>query len=307
MRCDLHVHTKHSGAVGLPLLRHIGRESYSEPAEVYWTTLRRGMDLVTITDHDAISGAMEIAHLPHVFVSEEVTCWLPGERRLHLGVFDLDMRQHVVIQSRSHDAEALFAYLAEQRLPFCVNHPFSPLTGVREPADLHLALEHAPMVEALNGMMPPTSNGLALAAATVAGRATVGGSDAHALASVARAYTEVPGARTCEAFLDGLRQGLTLARGRSGTYARLVGDIAIVFAGAARENWSRAGVSIGDLGRLAGVLALAPVLTLLPIIGLVNWLREETMARVHHARYAESLLERWPPPQEQQSDTAGAA
>src|SRR5262249_35716835 len=161
------------------------------------------------------------AHLPHVFISEEVTCWLPGGRRLHLGVFDIGPRQHEAIQARTGDAEALLAYLAEQRLPFCLNHPFSPLTGARQVADLHLAFERAASIEVLNGMMPGESNASARAAARVAGLASVGGSDAHAMPSVARAFTEVPGARTREAFLAGLRQGMTLPRGRSGTYARV--------------------------------------------------------------------------------------
>src|SRR5215472_6210169 len=98
MRCDLHVHSLYSGAVGLPLLRHLGRECYSEPMDVYWTALGRGMDLVTLTDHDTIEGALEVARLPHFFISEEVTCVLAGGRRLHLGVFDLNERRHERIQ-----------------------------------------------------------------------------------------------------------------------------------------------------------------------------------------------------------------
>lgn len=50
-------------------------------------------------------------------MGEEVTCVLPGGRELHLGVFDFQERQHHEIACRRHDAEALFAYLAEQRLP----------------------------------------------------------------------------------------------------------------------------------------------------------------------------------------------
>src|SRR5262249_58784329 len=140
-----------------------------------------------------------------------------------------------------------------------------------------------------SGRVPPESTASARAAAAAAGRAAVGGSDAHALPSVARAWTEVPGARTRDDFLDGLRQGRTLARGSSGTYARLVGDISTVFAGAVAENFALAGRSPGDLGRLAGTLALVPVLALLPLIGLVNLRRERSMARVHQGRYAKSL------------------
>ena len=34
MRCDLHVHSRHSGAATLPVLRHVARECYSEPRAV---------------------------------------------------------------------------------------------------------------------------------------------------------------------------------------------------------------------------------------------------------------------------------
>jgi predicted metal-dependent phosphoesterase TrpH len=289
MRCDLHVHSKHSGPVDLPLLRHLGRESYSEPLDVYWTALRRGMDLVTLSDHDTIDGALEIAHLPHVFISEEVTCALPGGRELHLGVWDIDERRHARLQEVCDDAEALFACLAEQSLPFCVNHPFSPLTGRREVADLHLAFVRAPAVEVVNGMMPRASNDCARAAARVAGRPGIGGSDAHVLFGVARAYTEVPGARTREEFLEGLRQGRTLARGRSGSYARLARAVAAVFSGALLENAGLAGRGLPELARFAGVLALLPVSFLAPALALYSYARERVMADVHYRRYRASL------------------
>jgi predicted metal-dependent phosphoesterase TrpH len=292
MRCDLHVHSKHSGAANLPLLRHLSRESYSEPVDVFRTARRRGMDLVTITDHDTIEGVLEIAHLPEVFVSEEVTCRLPTGTKLHLGVFDIDERDHPRFQALSDDAEALFAYLAERGLPFCVNHPFSPLTGRREAADLPFAFERGRAVETLNGMMPRTSNDHAGAAARAAARPAVGGSDAHTLASVARAFTEVPGARSRVEFVAGLRAGLTLPRGRAGSYARLTGDVAAVFVGALRANAAVAGRSLPDLGRFAGVAALAPVMLLMPVITAVNYARERTMADVHHRRYQASLTAR---------------
>jgi len=232
MRADLHVHSRHSGRASLPLLGRVAQECYAEPREVYETALRRGMDLVTLTDHDSIDGALEIAALPGTFMSEEVTCTLPGGRELHLGVFDLHERQHQQIARRRNDAEALFAYLAEQRLPVAANHLFSALTGRREVADLELALRHATHVETLNGALPAASNGWAKAAAIDASLPMVGGSDAHTLRGVATAWTIVPGAGTREDFLDGLGEGRTIPEGRSGTYARLTLAIADLVASA---------------------------------------------------------------------------
>jgi hypothetical protein len=44
-------------------------ECATPPEEVYALAKRRGMDFVTITDHDTIDGALEIADRPDVFVS----------------------------------------------------------------------------------------------------------------------------------------------------------------------------------------------------------------------------------------------
>src|SRR5260370_17014625 len=87
MRCDLHVHTRHSGMCTIPVLRRICRESYNDPDEVYETLKRRGMDLVTVTDHDSIDAAERLRRHPDFFLSEEVSCMTPSGPELHLGVY----------------------------------------------------------------------------------------------------------------------------------------------------------------------------------------------------------------------------
>src|SRR5207245_10370735 len=139
LRCDLHVHSRFAGPATLPLLRRICDESHSEPEAVYREARRRGMDLVTITDHDTIEGALAIAGRSDTFISEEVTAFLPNGNELHVGVYDVSAPQHEEITRRRRDMESLVAYLAEQRLPATLNHPFSALTGARETADLDVA------------------------------------------------------------------------------------------------------------------------------------------------------------------------
>jgi predicted metal-dependent phosphoesterase TrpH len=279
VRCDLHLQSRHSGPSDLGPLGLLTDESYSDPRAIYGEARRRGMDLVTLTDHDAISGVLEIAALPGTFVSEEVSCVLPGGRQLHVGVFDITEAQHETITRRRTDAEALFAFLAEERIPAAANHLFSALTGARVAADFHQALSGLPLVEARNGMMSEAVNTRAARAGSAAGRAAVGGSDAHTLASVARAYTVVPGARTREEFLDGLRRGFTLPAGCSGGYARLTADVARVAAGAYRGA-ARCGLrSPGAAARLAGLLAVLPLMPLLPLMTAAVFLHEQVFAR----------------------------
>src|SRR5262249_36917991 len=152
---------------------------------------RKGMDLVTLTDHDSIEGAERLRRYPDFFVSEEVTCTMPSGTQAHVAVYNLSERQHIEIQRRRNDLFSLLAYLSEARLFFGVNHVFSSLTGRRELEDFHWFEEYFPAFEVLNGQMPPLHNERARERAELYGKAAVGGSDAHALASVGTAYTEV--------------------------------------------------------------------------------------------------------------------
>jgi predicted metal-dependent phosphoesterase TrpH len=305
MRCDLHVHSWYSGRTEVPVLEHVGRECYSHPLDVHDRARRRGMDLVTLTDHDTIEGALSLAHLPDTFVSEEVTVLLDGGRRLHVNVFGLDGRQHEALQSRRRDFEAFLAFLAEERLPASVNHLFSALTGAREPGDLRLPLGRLPLIEALNGAMPKRHNEQARVVGYAAGMAPVGGSDAHSLAHVARAFTTVPGARTREEFLAGLRAGLTLPCGRSGSYARLTGEVARIFTAGYAETLR--GVVTGTAGavRVAASLALAPLLPLIPLVTLGVYAHERRFGTRHFLAFQEAFG--WPAPRSERPSALRAA
>ena len=115
MRCDLHVHTLHSGMCTIPLLRRVCRESYNQPLEVYEKLKRLGMDLVTITDHDSIGAVESLRSRPDFFLSEEVTCHLPSGGELHVGVYDIADRDHIELQRRRDDFESFRAYLERAR------------------------------------------------------------------------------------------------------------------------------------------------------------------------------------------------
>jgi predicted metal-dependent phosphoesterase TrpH len=247
------------------------------------------MDLVTLTDHDTIVGALDIADLPGTFVSEEATLDLPGQRKLHLGVFDVNEQQHARISRLRRDAEAFFAYCAEERIPVCLNHPFSNSTGRRQTADYHLALTHVTLIETRNGMMCETANRQAEWMAGVGGLPCAGGSDAHALATVGRAYTLVPGARDKAEFIDGLRRGLSIPRGRSGSYAKLTADVLRVLAGAYRDNASEALDSVFAARRLAVLLAASPGLPAVPLLTAVQSCRDRLFAWRQFRRFRSSV------------------
>ncbi|MBI2679461.1 MAG: PHP domain-containing protein [Candidatus Solibacter usitatus] len=260
MRCDLHVHTRHSGMCTVPVLNRICRESYNPPLAVYEILKRRGMDLVTVTDHDSIDAVEPLRSHPDFFLSEEVTCYTPSGTELHMAVYDIQERHHTELERRRFDLMSLIAYLNEQQLFFGINHVFSSLTGSRTHGDFALFNDHFPAFETLNGQMPAFCNQRAALLAERLGKPATGGSDAHTLAALGSTYTEVPGARTKSEFLDGLRRGQSRVHGESGEYWKL----------------TRAVLSIGRalMRDKAWTVMLAPLLAAVPAITLATWLND---------------------------------
>jgi predicted metal-dependent phosphoesterase TrpH len=265
MRCDLHVHTRHSGMCTVPVMRHICRESYNQPGAVYEKLKRAGMDLVTITDHDSIDAVEELRSKPDFFLSEEVTCTLPSGTELHMGVYDITERDHIELQRRRHDWESLFAWLYDHNLFFSANHVFSNLTGRRAAEDFTLFETAFPAVETRNGHMAARANHAASLLADRAARAEVGGSDAHAMASVGSAWTAVPGARTRLEYLNGLRAGQGRVRGESGSWLKLTRDVLAIGGEMVREN-----------PRTLPIVALG---WMVPLITLANYFSERAFVQ----------------------------
>src|SRR5262250_1321477 len=225
MRCDLHVHTTASGRCNTPFLNHFSKESYNDPAEVYARSKQRGMSIVTATDHDSIDAAEVLRKHPDFFLSEEVTVCMPSGTEMHLGVYDISEKDHAEIQRRRNDFIALLMYLTERRLFFSVNHVFSGLTGRRTREDFNWFASYVPAFEVRNGQMWPEANMRAVRLAKRLGKIGIAGSDSHTIAGVGLTYTEVPGVRTVEEFLAGLRAGRGIIHGVHGSYAKLTADV----------------------------------------------------------------------------------
>jgi predicted metal-dependent phosphoesterase TrpH len=271
MRCDLHVHSFYSGMCTDPLLDRVCRESYSDPDQVYAGLKQKGMDLVTLTDHDSIEGAESLRCHPDFFASEEVTCRMPSGTLVHIGVFDVSERQHFEIQRRRDDLISLLVYLTERRLLFTLNHGLSALTGRRALEDFAWFETYFPAMEIRNGQMPAGQNRQAEKLARRMGKAVTGGSDAHALYSIGTTYTEVPSARNKAEFLEGVRAGKAFVRGENGSYPKLTRDVFSIYVRMLRETPLK--------------LLLAPPALLIPVVTFVVLLQESLFAR----RWSERL------------------
>jgi predicted metal-dependent phosphoesterase TrpH len=259
----------------IPGFHRFCRESYNEPETVYQTLKRRGMDLVTVTDHDSIDAAEHLRRYPDFFLSEEVTCRTPSGTEIHVGVYGIQERHHIELQLRRDDVPRLAAYLREQQILFSINHVFSSLTGRRTELDFEMFEELFPAMETLNGHIPGANNRSAARLAKDWQKAAVGGSDAHTLGTLALTYTEVAGAGNAASYLEAVRHGRGQVVGASGSYAKLTQAVLGIGSSLVRERpWA---------------VVLTPLMLVVPLVTLVNYFCELGF----HARWSRAV---WPAP-----------
>jgi predicted metal-dependent phosphoesterase TrpH len=233
-KADLHVHSYFSGpAKHLRILRC--RDSYSSPWAVYQTAKRRGMDLVTISDHDSIDGCLELLNkheLDDFIIGEEVTTYVPEFRHhVHVGVYDITEEQHREVQRLRGDVRELVGYLRSQNVLYALNHFFFEFKHAdRLEQYMELMGELFDVFEEQNGAMQRVHNLLVsqlLQHMERGGKrvSRIGGSDSHTLRRIGRTYTVAEDARNRREFLEAIRAGRTYVAGQHCNQWQLAGDI----------------------------------------------------------------------------------
>jgi predicted metal-dependent phosphoesterase TrpH len=222
--CDPHIHTTFSD----------GRHT---PQQVVETASRLpGLDVIAITDHDCMEGALEAQRYVdatgaqlQVILGEEVS-----SRDGHIvGLF---LQERVPPAMRAEDTVS--AIHAQGGLAIAV-HPFR-LPGREGVAELAAALPFD-AVEILNGAPTPRSRSAnrRVARLDIRGKPVTAGSDAHIREMVAVCSTEYPGSGP-DAFREALLEGRTSPRRRRANllpYMRYAGIKVAHHPGALRELW----------------------------------------------------------------------
>jgi len=226
MRLDAHVHTCFSGYSTIGPLRRIMRESYNTPDGVYRSAKARGMDLVAITDHDTIAGALTIADRPDVIVGCEVTGTFAHDGvRVHLNVFDITEAQFGEIDRLRGDLRDLLPYLRAERIFTSLNHVASRINGRITAPHIAALLPWIDAFEVINGSRLASQNRTAQALADSAWKIGIAGSDAHTRRGIGRTWVEAPRAADRASFLDELRAGRVTVGGRQGHFFTMASDI----------------------------------------------------------------------------------
>jgi predicted metal-dependent phosphoesterase TrpH len=236
LKADLHTHTYFSGpAHHLEFMRC--HDSYSQPIDVYRTAKARGMDLVTITDHDSIDGCLQLLDkypdLDDFFISEEVTCHIPDmpSNYVHVNVFNINERIHAEIHRLRNNLYELAAYLKKEQVIYSLNHMFHGYRNSTPPqVYVEKMLELFDVFEGKNGSMTELHNTLIKKIVKRSMRkgkpkSLVAGSDSHTLRRIATFYTATYAADK-EEFFENIRKGRTLmVGGKGGNALTIAGDI----------------------------------------------------------------------------------
>lgn len=221
-RVDMHCHSTASQYSKLGVQRSLGLpECATPPQEVYELAKRRGMDFVTITDHDTIDGCLQLADRPDCFVSEELTARFAGEpQAVHVLCYGITPGDHEWLQANSGDVEACAAYLHDNGIACALAHPFFNVAAPLTRRHRRRLAELFPIWEVRNGSRAAELNMPAAVYVETHGGTGIGGSDDHAGVDIGRTFTEVPAAATPEEFLAHLQRGDAEASGEQGSAAK---------------------------------------------------------------------------------------
>lgn len=282
-RADLHIHSMHSERPSYWVLQKVGApESYTEPGELYRTCRTRGMDFVTITDHNRIGGCLEIAHLPGTFTGVEATTYFPENGcKVHCLAYGFTEGQFEEIQRLRENIYDLRDYLLRENILHSIAHPLYSVNGLLDLGLFEKLLVLFNRFEGLNGSRHPRASRIAVAILKSLDKETLygladrhgieprgetpwlksftGGSDDHGGLHCACAYTETAPCTSVEEYLGLLARGDHRHGGRGGTSYRLAHTIYRIAFLFYRAKLSPASAGKSFLGSVIHRLAGIPV------------------------------------------------
>lgn len=204
-------------------------ESFTEPLALYHLARRRGMNGVTITDHNSIDGCLDIAHLENAFLSCEYTAYFPEDRcKVHVLVHGIDEKQHDDLMRARDNIHDLVHYTIQHGLNYTCAHPLYSVNDRLTPVhierlilmfknfewngDIHPGM-NAALEDMLKGLTPVIvdrlSNQYDMAPLFEDAwhKNIIGGSDDHSSLRLGTTFTEVENCASIEEFWQGVRSG----------------------------------------------------------------------------------------------------
>ena len=167
MRIDLHLHSIASGSSTNWWVKSLGfgletRESYTAPEEAYRLASTAGMDFVTLTDHETITGASTLTDRANFLVGEEVGTQFPEDgSKADILVYGLNAEDHRELQERRSNIYDVVDYLREANLVHVLAHPIFEVGAALTKDLIEKRMALFPLWEFINGSRPIQQNRLA--------------------------------------------------------------------------------------------------------------------------------------------------
>ncbi len=249
-KVDLHVHSKYSDSPSTWGHKvYNSPESFTEIDTVYHQAKARGMDFVTLTDHDDIRGSLELVEkFPRdCFISCEVTSFFPEDDcKCHILVYGISEQQYRDLMQIAGNVYQLRDYIAKHNIAYSVAHATYDQDGLLTFEHIEKLVVLFDIFEVINGACGELSNTLlhqylhSLTPIKIRGLANkhgikpmssdpwikgfTGGSDDHCGILIGSAYTQCNSLSkgdqdySVEQFLQSLRDKNSLAEGLHGRF-----------------------------------------------------------------------------------------
>jgi predicted metal-dependent phosphoesterase TrpH len=205
-------------------------DSYSSPQQLYALAKKRGMDLVTITDHDSIDGCLAFLEknpdCEDFLIGEEVTVQVPEFRKsVHVAVYDITEKQHREITYLKRNFDETISYLRSNNIIHALNHLFHCFPPTNQgTAFLRKMISSFDLFEGLNGAIDEGHNVIMQRLSDYfPGKGLIAGSDSHTLIRLGSCFTACRSTNKTE-FLEELRAGNTIIAGRYGHFHHMFND-----------------------------------------------------------------------------------
>src|SRR5262245_5840164 len=156
-KLDFHLHSYASNVTDYYAANALGiPESYSEPLAVYRLLKQRGMNLVTLTDHNSIDGVLELLDrgLTDGFISAEMTTTLPEDGcNMHVTIANMTEAQFAEANRLRGNVYEMIAYVDQEiareeskpggnRLAYFMTHPLMSTQNRAYGREGALSIEH---------------------------------------------------------------------------------------------------------------------------------------------------------------------
>ncbi len=247
IKADLHLHSMYSSRPSEWFLKKLGAsESYSKPEDLYKLSIQRGMNFVTITDHNEIRGSLELKekYPESVITGVESTVYFPEDAcKVHILTYGLNYEQFKDIQEVRTDIYTFRDFIKEENLAYSVAHATYSVNGKLTKEHLEKLILLFDVFEVRNGSRSELHNNSWM---SILGglsenyiddlyarhkiepisdnpwiKGFTGGSDDHAGLFAGKTYT-VSKETNIDNFLESIRNKKTMASGRTNNFQGLV-------------------------------------------------------------------------------------